>query len=675
MGDLTKVLGGPWSAKKREPDPPEVQLRDAIAAAGLTPPDTIHLDGKIHRFNSGTKGTPGRSDKSGWYIGFADGIPAGRFGCWRSSVEHSWRADVGRTLTPAEEMAHIRRMSEAKALHEAEKTKRHQVTADTVDKIWQECTPASPDHPYLKAKGIGVHGARVTGDGRLVVPLFDRNKNLTTLQYIDAEGGKLYHAGGRVEGAWWVIGGIADVGTLYLAEGFATAATIYEATGRPCVVAYSAANMLPVAREIRDANKNREIAIVADHDLPAKASGICAGQHYAEKAGAEIGARVVIPPTPGDANDYQKSGHDLSGLLNPPKTDWLIRADAFCEKPAPVLWLIKRWVQREALGMIHGPPGAGKTFILLDWALRMATGMPDWCGNRVSPAPVAYLAGEGLHGLRGRIAAWKHFYKARDINLWISRGGLDLNTRAGYQACVEHLRQLPVTPKFLCIDTMHRFLAGDENSAQDAKTMLDACAALIEEFHCSIVLAHHPGVAEEAQHRARGSSAWRGALDIEISVSPPKGNGPGQIIQRKSKDTELAEPIYFELQQVKIPGWLDEDGEAVTSAVMVRADAPPAIRKPLKLDDYRKTLERAWWAAGAELVEGRPYVSRDALTDLMQADGVTERTALNKVKPANTGGIIHDLLNAEIIERYEEGWVVIDKGHASALVLRKGSGK
>jgi phage/plasmid primase-like uncharacterized protein len=56
-------------------------------AAGLEPPDEIHFDGKIHRFRSGTKGSPGHGDKPGWYLVFGDGIPAGRFGCWRAGME------------------------------------------------------------------------------------------------------------------------------------------------------------------------------------------------------------------------------------------------------------------------------------------------------------------------------------------------------------------------------------------------------------------------------------------------------------------------------------------------------------------------------------------------------------------------------------------------------------
>ena len=66
MADLTSILGGPWSPPKAiEPDPPESQLRDAMAGAGMTPPREITLDGKMHRFNSGTKGKPGHDKSAG----------------------------------------------------------------------------------------------------------------------------------------------------------------------------------------------------------------------------------------------------------------------------------------------------------------------------------------------------------------------------------------------------------------------------------------------------------------------------------------------------------------------------------------------------------------------------------------------------------------------------------
>ena len=87
MADLSNIFGGPWSPPPEKiVASPEQQLIDAMFSIGLTPPEQILMDGKIHRFKSGTKGSGGHGDKPGWYLIFGDGIPAGRFGCWRMGV-------------------------------------------------------------------------------------------------------------------------------------------------------------------------------------------------------------------------------------------------------------------------------------------------------------------------------------------------------------------------------------------------------------------------------------------------------------------------------------------------------------------------------------------------------------------------------------------------------------
>ena len=670
MADLSNVLGGPWSPPpEKRIAPPEEQLRDAMLASGLEPPDELLLDGKIHRFKSGTKGSGSHGgDKPGWYLVFGDGVPAGRFGCWRAGVEVTWRAEVGRKLTATEEMAHARRMAEAKMLRDAELERKHEVAAATVETIWTAAQAASPDHPYLKRKGIGVHGARVTGDGRLVVPLYGQNGALASLQYIAHDGGKLYHPGGEAGGKFWMVGTMDEPGVLYVAEGFATAATIHETTGRPCVASYSASSLVPVTGIMREMyGATQDIVIVADHDK----HGV--GQKYAEQASAKYGVRVVVPPIEGmDANDYAQAGHDLASLLLPPKDDWLIPADDFSAQPAPISWLVKRWLQSQALIMVHGPSGGGKTFVVLDWCLRIASQTPEWAGQKVRAGNVVYLAGEGHHGLRGRVAAWKHQHQVGHLAMWLSKDGCDLNTPTGYLKVVEQVRMLPENPAVIVVDTLHRFLAGDENSAQDAKTMLDACNSLMQEFNCSVILVHHTGVAEEAQHRARGSSAWRGALDIEISIVPGKDDQPMQIVQRKSKDAELAQTVYVELQQVTIPGWYDEDNQPVTSAVIVQSQAPASPKKDGKIESHRKTFENAWWASGAEERNGLPYLSRSAMLDyLIQKMDVSETSAKQYLKPSVPGKPIADLLLAEIIEAFEHGWTVIDKTQASSMLIRK----
>ena len=669
MVDITHLFGGPLTpATKIEPPPLEHQIADAMQAVGITPPHPIQIDGKLHRFRAGTKGQGGHGDKTGWYVIYPDGIPAGKFGCWRAGIEQNWRAEIGRTLTPVEEMAHAKRLSEAKAARDAELAKSREVAANTVEQIWTQAMPASADHPYLARKGVQPHGARLTGDGRLVVPLYGADGALSSLQYISHDGGKLYHPGGATGGKFWQIGTTDEPGTIFIAEGFATAATIHEVTGRPCVVAYSASNIVPVCGTIREHfGAQQDLVIVADHDV----SGT--GQKYADQASAKFGARVVMPPIPGDANDYVQAGNDLAALLMPQPDDWLQSADSLCEQPAPIAWLIKRWLQERALMMLHGPSGVGKTFILMDMCLRMATGKADWNGFKVKPGMVVYLAGEGHYGLRGRIAAWKHQHGAKRINMWVSRHGCDLNTAQGYQKAADAIRALSEPPAIIVIDTLHRFLDGDENSAQDAKTMIDACDRMKHEFGCSVMLVHHTGVSEEAQHRARGSSAWRGALDIEISVTGGREDAPIKIEPRKVKDGEEPEPIYCDLESVVIPGWLDEDGEPVSSAVPIATVAPAkkAVGRPAH--DNRDIFRRAWWDQQdqAEYTDdGAPYLTRAALAHFLEhTEGKNERTAAQYAK--ESGPFIKPLIDAKWLVPYGNGYAVADDIDKLAMVKVK----
>ena len=659
MTDIKNIFGGPFIPSSKQVDPPELQLADAMRAAGIEPPHKLEIDGQLHRFS--TKGR--KRDDSGWYIAFPDEPVAGRFGCWRDQIDAVFKAEIGRELTAAENMAITRRQVEAKAERERAREKKAEVAASTVDTIWTEAIAASPDHPYLKRKSIEPHGARLTGDGRLIVPLYSADGDLASLQYI-SEDEKRYHPGGTTKACSWTLGEVTP-GPIFVAEGYATAATIHEISGRPCVIAYSANNLPEIVGQLRDIyGQAQEIVIVADND----ASGV--GRNKADEASAKHGGRIVMPPNEGDANDYQQEGGDLAGLLFPPADDWLIPADEFSEQPAPIRWQIKRWLQSQALIMVHGPSGGGKTFMVLDMVLSVASkgAVSEWFGNKVRPGTVVYLAGEGHHGLRGRVAAWKQHKAILGLDMWLSRHGLDLNTPRGYQKTADALRALPNSPEIIVVDTLHRFLDGDENSAADAKSMLDACAALINEFECSVILVHHTGVNAEAQHRARGSSAWRGALDIEISVVP---GDTIEIIQRKSKDAEEAESVFAELQSVPIQGWLDEDGEQVTSAVLVAGQEPVKAKKDSPLAKHQKMFENAWWTSGAEDINSQPYLTRAGLTRKLESDGMAERTIQNMLNPSYDNKLIGALLLANMIEKRADGWVVIDAVWSSAMVVSR----
>lgn len=136
----------------------------------------------------------------------------------------------------------------------------------------------------------------------------------------------------------------------------------------------------------------------------------------------------------------------------------------------------------------------------------------------------------------------------------------------------------------------------------------------------------------------------------------------------------MAQPVHIALQQVTIPGWLDEDGQPVTSAIVEQSDAPAAAKKPTKIDAHRKTWENAWWASGAEERAGSPYLSREALKDKLAQDGNAERTIRNMINPSYSDKLIGALLLSGLIEASDGGWIMVNETHSTALILRKSAG-
>jgi len=225
--------------------------------------------------------------------------------------------------------------------------------------------------------------------------------------------------------------GDLDDSPVFVAEGFATAASIREATGKPVVIAFSAHNMVEATGFVRERNGTRtDIVVVGDNDE----SGV--GQKAAKAACDKYGARMIIPPEEGDANDFAQRGGDLKRLLAPPLDGWLVPVREFAKQPAPITWLIKGWLPSGALMMVHGPSGCGKTFLVLHWSMLIASSdtMLQWEGAKIRNGTVIYLAGEGHHGLRSRVAAWLKYYEVNPdvVDLHVSASGCDLNTPEGW---------------------------------------------------------------------------------------------------------------------------------------------------------------------------------------------------------------------------------------------------
>ncbi|CAN5154383.1 hypothetical protein BH10PSE16_BH10PSE16_43260 [soil metagenome] len=199
------------------------EFRQAITAAGIEAPDVIHDDGAIHRFSPSGRG----SDKAAWYMLHTDGIPAGAFGDWRSGLQSTWCAKSDNAMTAAELADHRQRVKAMRVQRDAELLATQQQASATAAALWSQADAATA-HPYLVGKGVQPHGLKVFGD-KLLIPLRDTAGKLHSLQAITPDGEKRFHPGGRIKGCYLAIG--RPAGRIIVCEGYATGASLYEATG------------------------------------------------------------------------------------------------------------------------------------------------------------------------------------------------------------------------------------------------------------------------------------------------------------------------------------------------------------------------------------------------------------------------------------------------------------
>ncbi|GBG02535.1 hypothetical protein AZSI13_18620 [Azospira sp. I13] len=285
---------------------PLQQFRDAIQAAGLTPPDVIEDDGKLRRFSSNGK----RGDDSGWYCLHGDGIPAGSFGDWRSGLIQNWRADIGRTLSPAEEGAHRARVEAMRQAREAEETRRKAESREKAGAIWKASPAAPVDHPYLARKQIKPYGVRLSGDA-LVIPV-RADGDIHSLQFIGEDGGKRFLPGGRVRGCYFSIGNPTGAARLVICEGFATGASIHEATGYPVAVAFNAGNLLGVAQAMRAKFPDLPLIVCGDDDYRTEGN---TGKTKAIEAAQAVGGKLAFPDFGTDRPDGATDFNDMAVLM------------------------------------------------------------------------------------------------------------------------------------------------------------------------------------------------------------------------------------------------------------------------------------------------------------------------------------------------------------------------
>lgn len=615
-------------------------------------------DGTIHRFST-------RGDKSfdGWYIvnQLDNNLSFATYGTWRD-IDNKYTWCSKGEITPTErEFLRIKQEE-----HEVERKEIQKKAALEAKDIYERSAIAK-DHPYLLGKGInnadGI--AKIDSKGKtLILPIYCYSevgtKEIISIQFIQEDGSKSFKKDCSTSGGFLEIG--KPNGTTFLCEGFATGMSIHKATNCHVVVAFNAGNLPKVATHFPSS------IIVADND----SSGV--GEKYALQSGLPY---ILIPTLGMDANDYAaKFGKaELSTLLTPyvapVKEEWIIHGREDIKEQKNVDWLIDEWLEVGGFTMMHSQPGAGKSFIALDMLLSISSGKGNWKGYDAKQGCVLYLCGEGFSGIPSRLKAWMQENDSDIGKFFRCTYPIPLN-EADSQFALEQIDRMEEKPVLVCIDTLNRFYAGDENSAEEMSKLIAFVSTLKHRYGSATLLIHHTGASKENQDRARGSSTLKGAVETEISLSNLEGKTI-QVIQKKQKNGELLDPIFLELKTVPIEGWFDDKNRPVKSAF-------PVLKKDadnLKIDDCfkEKNYFVLAFANSSKIMtrESNIFLSSQDFRKYLMSQNWSDADIKNALYRKEKSRLIPKLIDAGFIQESEyeakKGWIVINSTLSQMCII------
>jgi putative DNA primase/helicase len=231
-------------------------------------------------------------------------------------------------LTPEALAERQRQQDQAREREQAETRQRHEAAASEAARQWASASDAGQS-PYLERKGVKAHGLRFA-DAVLLVPLHDGTGELWNLQSIHSSGEKRFLPGGRKSGLWHMLGTVVDVDAgagdrsadaatdapvILLSEGYATAATLHEATGWPVAVAFDAGNLGKVAHALRQRYPTALLVLCGDDDQATQTkTGNNPGRGKATAAAGAVQGLAVFPvDLPEGGSDFNDM-HQAHGL-------------------------------------------------------------------------------------------------------------------------------------------------------------------------------------------------------------------------------------------------------------------------------------------------------------------------------------------------------------------------
>jgi len=523
------------------------------------------------------------NERSGWYVyNQLDADFVCLYGNWRTSLEQKFTSYNTNEMTVAQKRDLQIKVEEAQLRREeAKKTKQDEVALYVKDKFAK--AGEVKEHKYLTDKRVENHGLRLTSTNNLMIPLHTIIKSSDTgllvsrirsLQYIFPDGSKKFASGGEVRGNIFLIGVehhlLPTLETLVICEGYATGASIYEATGLPCAVVFSANFCLTATTRLR-AITNSKFLLALDNDT----SGV--GEKCANEVASAVSNCIVrLPSVIGDFNDLANAKGKDQLKLELLESKFNIRQYAvrnLIESPAPIEWLVDSFIPLGKPGLIAAVGGVGKSLSMIQLALGIAIG-GKWWGKPILQrgSSVIFAAEDDLNEVHRRIESLDpegaRFQSEYDVYVFpipeqkepmiLLR---DEGVTSQAQELVDELKTIP-NLQMVVFDPLQAFTTASVSQSNEAGQLWGSyCANISARIGCTTLTVHHlnkGALTNDSDDALSHRAEIRGASSITDSVR--------FAIAMWLADEETCEKIC--LEQGK-----DMDRMAVVKAALVKSNS------------------------------------------------------------------------------------------------------
>lgn len=316
---------------------------------------------------------------------------------------------------------------------------------------------------------------------------------------------------------------------------------------------------------------------------------------------------------------------------------------AFSEDEPEPEWILEGLLPAGGTAVLSAPGGTGKSTLLVQAGVNVATGRPFLDARCPAPRRVLFLQAEGSRRIfKERVrTAIRHLGLPAAVLSQFSIPTRSFNPPAFVSPDFEDF-VVRSEAKLIVCDTVGYFFDGDENSNSDVKKLvMRPLARLGAKYEVAFILVHHYGKPSEhrvGRHKTRGASAWIDDSDLAMRLERVEGS-PKELLLffDKVKHGPDRDPLGFIYDSANAT--FTETG---TKAQVDESGGKDAARTARRVAEIRKLRFRI-----IEFLKKNP----DGVSSRAIRDGVVgNATAIDEARK----------------ELYAEGLIVFDHGPRGA---------